>query len=62
MAITTNTEERLPCPAIDKHCQFYGYQTDDNDEVVITVCGHPQNDDTEGNTIKSLCPLIGEPS
>jgi hypothetical protein len=46
------------CPATDDYCGFYSYACDDNDEVVITHCGHPDNSNKdEGNTTSLLCPL-----
>ena len=55
----TETEGRESCPVINKHCEFYSYQCDNNGEVAIDYCIHPKNQtDTEGNAIRELCPLL----
>lgn len=54
----TETEDREDCPVIKKHCNYYCYQCDNNGEVAIEHCGHPDNkDDHEGNCTTKLCPL-----
>ena len=46
-----------------KDCKHYSYQTDRNDDVVITFCNHPKNTDKhEGNTTENLCPIIKQPT
>jgi len=43
---------------IEANCDYYSYQCDNNREVVICYCNHPDNtDDHEGNCTHSLCPL-----
>ncbi len=48
------------CPVTAKHCDYFSYQCDHNDMVVITHCHHSGNTDphVEGNTISSHCPLV----
>ncbi len=59
MSITTNTEEREDCPVIQAHCNYYCYQCDNNGEVAICYCKHPDNPtDTEGNCSLNLCPIV----
>ena len=46
------------CPAINKECKFYSYQKDRDEEVVVTFCENPYNNNKfEGNTTKKLCLL-----
>ena len=47
------------CPATNQECKFFEYQTDRNDDVAITFCNHPDNqNEFEGNTKYTWCPLI----
>ncbi len=54
-------EEREPCPIIEAHCDYYGYQCDSNGEVAISYCSHTDNPtEVEGNCTHALCPLSKE--
>lgn len=54
-------EGREDCPVISRHCDYFAYQCDDNGEVAISHCGHPENSsDYEGNCTSILCPLCTE--
>jgi len=42
-------------------CDYYYYQTDTFDEVVIDYCAHPDNPKLhEGNCHQFVCPLVRE--
>lgn len=55
----TETEGREDCPVKKSHCDYYSYQCDNNGEVAIDHCGHPDNTegDVEGNAVAYACPL-----
>jgi hypothetical protein len=49
------------CPATSKCCDQYIYQRDNNGEVAINHCKHPDNSsDFEGNCSPFLCPFCTE--
>lgn len=51
-------EGREDCPVLTAQCDYYSYQCDDNGDVAICHCSHPDNpEDTEGNCLHTLCPL-----
>lgn len=51
----TETEGREDCPIIEAHCDYYSYQYDRNDELVLS---HSDNkSEYEGNCTHTLCPL-----
>ena len=51
------TEGRENCPAINDHCDHYGYDSNMN----INRCYHPDNSKNEdGNCTSFLCPLCTE--
>ena len=44
-------------------CKYYVDQKDQNGDIAICFCNHPDNpDDREGNCRHSICPIIGEAS
>ena len=54
----TETEGREDCPVIKAHCEHFMYQCDNNGEVAICYCKHPENENNdEGNCTYPLCPL-----
>lgn len=56
--VTTETEEREPCPVINNHCDHYMYKLDGNGKVAIEHCTHPSNpEETKYNCTKKLCPI-----
>jgi hypothetical protein len=52
---------RFDCPVIGRSCDHYSYATDNNNEVAISHCCHPENSNKdEGNCTSFLCPLCTE--
>lgn len=47
------------CPAINGPCEHYTCRRDNNGQIAIMHCSHPDNDDGhEGNTTTALCPRM----
>ena len=40
-------------------CEYFAFQPDQNGDIALTYCGHPDNpEDVEGNCNFNDCPLI----
>ncbi|MCP3672274.1 MAG: hypothetical protein GY814_17945 [Gammaproteobacteria bacterium] len=54
-------EERMFCPVLRKHCDYYGYHCNSNEEIVLEYCQHPGNtNEFESNCTAALCPILQE--
>ena len=50
--------DRMYCHVINNMCRYYTCQLDENDDIAIEHCTHPDNSsNTEGNCEITLCPL-----
>lgn len=59
MSITIEKEGREDCPIIKNQCDYFSYQCDNNGEIAISHCCHPNNQsDFEGNCTYALCPIV----
>lgn len=51
-------ENSEPCPVLLGICEHFIYQCDNNGEVAISHCKHPDNsNDYEGNCTTEYCPI-----